>query len=295
MIDTHLHPLADDLDRYPASPIGGVQSGWSRGVHLTADEILEHMVAAGVDQATLVQASTAHGYDNAFCADCCAHHPDRFVGVCCIDPLAAGAPDTLSSWIETRGMRGVRLFCTSGTDPGQPSPVPEPRWLNDPRTYPTWERAEQLRIPVAIMVRASGLDMVGSMAERFPGINVLLDHLGGPSLDDGPPYAAARGLWSLSPHHNIFLKFTTNTIREAARGASEPRAFFDALIDRFGVDRLVWGSNFPATRGSPSAPYAEIVEEAQQALSFLSTAEQDLVFGGTARSLYSALGVGGAS
>lgn len=189
MVDTHLHPLTDDLQRYPMVPIG-TQSAWSKGgFHLTGDEILKHMASAGVDQATLVQASTAHGYDNSFCADTCARYPAKFVGVCCIDPLAPDAADTLSTWVEGRGMRGVRLFCISGVGIGEPA-GPEPRWLDDPRTYPTWERAEQLGIPVDVQVAASGLDMVRNMLDRYPRIKVILGHLAGPSLRRRP---ALRG------------------------------------------------------------------------------------------------------
>lgn len=288
MVDTHLHPLADDLQRYPVVPIGA-QSAWSKGgFHLTADEILQHMASAGVDQVTLVQASTAHGYDNSFCADSSARYPDRFVGVCCIDPLAPDAADTLSGWVEERGMRGVRLFCISGVGIGEPA-GPAPRWLDDPRTYPTWERAEQLGIPVDIQVATSGLDMVRNLLERYPGVKVILGHLAGPSLESGPPYPGASGLLSMRRYPNLFLKFTTNNTRAASTGKSTPRAFFETLLDAYGANRLMWGSNFPATQGSPTAPYREIVDEVRAALNFLSPPDQEWMFGGTARSLYPAL------
>src|SRR5438105_3837118 len=153
MIDTHLHPLADDLARYPISPIGGVQSEWSRGYQLTAEQILEHMRQAGVDQATLVQASTVHGYDNTYCADCCVRYPERFVGVCCIDPTANDAVETLNFWIEGRHMRGLRLFTIGNTrlEDGGVRTV-QRRWLADPSTFPVWERADQLGIPVDVQV-----------------------------------------------------------------------------------------------------------------------------------------------
>jgi predicted TIM-barrel fold metal-dependent hydrolase len=292
MIDTHLHPLADDLQRYPMKPIGE-QSAWSKGgFHLTADEILEHMASAGVDQATLVQASTAHGYDNSFCADSCARYPDRFVGVCCIDPLAPNAADTLSSWVEDRGMRGVRLFCISGISIGDRPSAPEPRWLDDPLTYSTWQRAEQLGIPVDVQVAMSGLDMVRNLLERFPRVNVILGHLAGPSLAEGPPYERAKDLLALARYPNLFLKFTTNNTRAASQGQADPASFFKLLLQTFGANRLLWGSNFPATQGRPGAAYREIVEEVQRVLSFLAPEDREWMFAGTARRLFPALATG---
>jgi predicted TIM-barrel fold metal-dependent hydrolase len=39
-------------------------------------------------------------------------------------------------------MRGLRLFTTTET---------EGTWLDDPRTFPVWERAGSLGIPICIM------------------------------------------------------------------------------------------------------------------------------------------------
>jgi len=291
IVDTHLHPLANDPARYPVAPIGGVQSEWSLGYTLTAEQVLDYMAKAGVDKATLVQASTVYGYENTFCADCCARYPDRFVGVCCINPLAPDAAGTLRRWVEKRGMRGVRLFTVGSTRfPEIQAAAAQARWLDDPSTHPVWEEAERLRIPVDVQASWRGLDMVASMLERFPGVRLILDHMAGPSLDDGPPYRAAAELLALSRYPNLYLKFTTNNIREAAKGASNPSAFFSTLIERFGANRLLWGSNFPATRGSDAAPYTELVQEARTALARFSATDRDWMLGGTARELYPALG-----
>jgi predicted TIM-barrel fold metal-dependent hydrolase len=132
IVETHMHLLADDLRRYPLAPIGGQQSPWSVGASLTPEAFIAMMDAAGVAKATAVQASTSHGYDNNYTADSVARYPDRFVGVACIDPLLPDAPDTLSYWVEQRGMRGVRLFTTGGQ-------LPESFWLDQPVTHPFWD------------------------------------------------------------------------------------------------------------------------------------------------------------
>jgi L-fuconolactonase len=289
MIDTHLHPIAADLARYPLSPIDGVQSEWSRGYQLTAEEILEHMRQAAVGQATLVQASTVHGYDNTYCADCCVRYPDKFVGVCCIDPTKKDALETLNFWIEGRHMHGLRLFTIGSTLlPNGRTQLIQRRWLSDPSTFPVWERADQIGVPIDVQVSMGGLDMLREMLERFPSVRVLLGHLAGPSLADGPPYQASADLLALNQYPNLFLKFTTNTVREAAKHRSGPRPFFELLLQRFGADRLVWGSNFPATRGA-SAPYREIVNEVRAALAPFSDVERDWMFRGTALMLYPSL------
>lgn len=270
IVDTHVHPLSEDFERYPLAP-GREGPDWYTSTRCTAEECLAQMAAAGVDQMVLVSSVTAYEYDNGYCADAAASHRDRFVGVCRIDPLAQGAPDTLSSWVEGRGLRGVRI----GTA--------------DPRAYPTCERARQLGIPVAIQVSGGELRQVRQLAERLPDVQLILDHLAHPPVEDGPPYAEAGEFFALADCPNLNFKFSTLNIREAGTGRSTPRAFLEAMVDRFGPTRLMWGSDFPHSTGSPTAPYRELVELAREAVAFLSPADQEQVLAGTARRLYPTL------
>ena len=282
MVDTHIHPLAADTRKYPIDPLGGLQSDWSKGRSLTAEEYLKLMDAAGVDQATLVQASTVHGYDNSYVADCCARYSDRFVGIGCTDPQAPDAAPVLSHWIEERGLKGVRVFASGG-------PLPLSDWLDKPQTYPFWERARQLRIPVSVQIRYSMLAMVAAVAGRYPEVPIVLDHLGGPPLHGGPPYEEANALMEMARFPNLYLKFTTHTLEVTSTGKSTVPAFFQTIIERFGADRIAWGSNFPASGGDGPNAYKELADLVRADLAFLSKEDQDWLLGGTARKLFPAL------
>ena len=56
MVDTHVHPVAEDHTRYPLSPGGG--PAWYLEWHFTIEQILQQMDHAGVDQVVLVSSST---------------------------------------------------------------------------------------------------------------------------------------------------------------------------------------------------------------------------------------------
>jgi len=271
IVDTHVHPLSDDREQYPLAPGGDRGPDWHSAMHYTAEECLEQMDLSGVDQMVLVSSFSAYEYDNSYAADGAARYPNRFVGVCRIDGSAPDAPDTLSYWVEERGMRGVRL----GTA--------------DPRGFPTCERARQLGVPVALQVPASELDQVRQVAEHFPEVKVILDHLAHPPIADGPPYADARAFFALADCPNLYLKFSSMNIWEAAKGKSTPRAFIEALVTRFGPPRLLWGSDYPHSQGSPAAPYKELVDLARETVAFLSPADREQMLAGTARSLFPVL------
>jgi predicted TIM-barrel fold metal-dependent hydrolase len=280
IVDTHPHLLADDTQRYPIAPLGGIQSEWSKGQHLTAEEFLALMDGAGVDKATLVQAATVHGTDNSFCAEAAQRYPDRFVAVCTIDILAPDAADRLSYWVEERGCRGLRIFASGTT-------VKQPDLIADDAVEPVWERAKALGIPVCLQTHADGLQYVGTVLERYPDVKMTLDHLGGPSFAGGPPYEGAGSLFDLAMHPNLYLKFSSNTLQNARTDDSTPEAFLRTLIHHYGANRIMWGSNFPNMQSdSPSGRYKGLVDMARSELAGLSQQEQDWLLGNAALDCY---------
>jgi predicted TIM-barrel fold metal-dependent hydrolase len=46
------------------------------------------------------------------------------------------------------------------------------------------------------------------MAERFPRVRIILDHLARPALEDGPPYTTADSFLALARYPNVYLKLT---------------------------------------------------------------------------------------
>jgi hypothetical protein len=67
----------------------------------------------------------------------------------------------------------------------------------------------------------------------------------------------AGGLFALARHPNLYLKFTTHNVRDAAR----PQVFMKQVVEAFGAQRIAWGSNYPASHGS----LASLVADARQA------------------------------
>jgi predicted TIM-barrel fold metal-dependent hydrolase len=189
IIDTHPHVMTAPSVRYPHQPVGGRQSGWSRGIELDGAAFAAMMRAAGVARAVLVQTSTVYGPDNRFLADTVAGRPQIFAGVCSVDALAADAPGTLSYWVRERRLSGVRLFSAAAAA-GVLFEV------DDPRLDLFWRRAQELAVPVDLQVRYPAMAAVRRVLERYPSVRVILDHLGGAPVTGGPPYRAAADLFS---------------------------------------------------------------------------------------------------
>jgi L-fuconolactonase len=278
VFDIHTHVIASDTARYKLAPLGGQQSDWSRTRPVSAEGLIAEMDRAGVAKSAVVHASTAYGFDNSYVADSVARYPDRFTGVCSIDMFAADACDELDRLVAT-GLTGLRLFTTGSTLPGQAT------WLAHPRTFPVWERAEALGLPVCLQMRPEGVADLLELLDLFRSVPIILDHLARPVLSDGPPYATARWLFDLAAYPNLFLKLTSRTVEQVSEGQSTPQQFFPRLVAAFGADRIAWGSNFPAHAG----PMADLLAAAKHALACLTEADRNAIFSGTARRLYPAL------
>ena len=277
-IDIHPHVISTDEVKYPRDPLGGHQSVWSKERPVSAEQMVKAMDEAGIDKSAVVHASTCYGYDASFLVDSVAAYPTRFTGVCSVDVLAPTGPERIRYWYG-KGMRGLRLFTVGSTMTTQSN------WLDDPRTNPSWETVEELRIPMCLQVRVPGLPMVKTMVERFPNVKVIIDHLAGAEVDDGPPYAKAAPLFELVKYPNVHLKLTSNNARAVKVGKATAESYFRKVVGEFGSSRIAWGSNYPAATGT----LKEILDESKAALSFLPEADQLNIFRRTAQSLYPVL------
>ena len=74
--------------------------------------------------------------------------------------------------------------------------------------------------------------------------------------------------------------------RARGRAARDAAAFVELLVDRFGAERLVWGSDYPQTH---DRSYAELVALGREACAGLPTADQARVLGENALRLWPSL------
>lgn len=278
VIDIHPHIIAEDAKRYPLAPLGGHQSDWSRTRPVTTEQMIAAMDKAGVAKAAIVQASTCYGHDNSYVADAVAAHPDRFTGVFSVDVLAPDAPERMRHWVGKK-LTGMRLFTIGSTMTEQAS------WLDDPKTYPAWDCAGELGLSICLQMSAKAFPQMIKMLERFPKVRVILDHMGRPALEDGPPYAAAESLFALAKYPTVYLKVTERNFTGSRKGKATPESFFAKVVSAFGASRLAWGSNYPSSEGS----LPELLALAKSSLESLPQADQDWIFAKTAQSLYPAL------
>ncbi|MGH7069344.1 MAG: amidohydrolase family protein [Acetobacteraceae bacterium] len=274
-VDIHPHIISDDEARYPPAPLFGKRSDWSQERPCTVETLIAEMDDAGVAKAAVVHSSTTYGFDNSYVVDSCNRYPGRLIAVGSVDVLEPDAAATIRRWVD-RGLAGLRLFTGGSTKEFDPSE------LDDPRAFPAWESCGELGLTMCIQTGPIGLPQVTALANRFPTVPIILDHLGRPDITDGPPYRAAQTLFDLASIPSIYLKLTPRIMSDSTKGAATPETFFPELVATFGAKRLAWGSNFPTSPGR----LAEIKATAQSRLVTLSDQDREWIFARTAQTLY---------
>lgn len=275
IIDIHPHIISGDTQNYPYNPLGGIRSDWSAERPFSIEQYASEMAEAGVSKAAMVQSATTYGYDNSYVADSIAQFPGQIVGVYTVDVGAPDAVETIKAW-RKRGMAGLRLFGAGSTVQSNGE------WMIAPETFPVWDYMAEIDMSVCIQTTKIGLPIVEEILERYPDVNIILDHLGRPDLTDGAPYANAAPLWRLARFSNLHLKITPRTFDLSEKAPASPDSFFPKLVDEYGAHRLAWGSNFPANTGS----LKDLVDQGHRCFASLSAADRKAIWSGTAERLY---------
>ena len=293
LYDTHAHIVSDDHERYPPAE----SKRHFAAAPFTVEQLLAGMDELGVGTACVVQRYHWYLNDNSYVLDSCAAHPDRLVPVVILDAEAPEAPDELRKLSADGPMGGIRF--------GGPAwDRMDTEWLNGRGAMRLWEAAAELGLPVTVICfephLSWNLPALARVAELFPELPILVDHLGtlqgfGPDGDahrgdpargpymTPPDYGITRELRALAARPNVSFKFTGINLDCLAADGLDPAEHLRLVADKLGVDRLVIGSDIGQTRG----PYSRIVDGLREATRLLDDAERAAVLHDNAARIYS--------
>ncbi|MFF9349156.1 amidohydrolase family protein [Streptomyces sp. NPDC014734] len=235
--------------------------------------------AAGVCATVLVQTVTVPGETPELLA--LAHAEDLVAGVVgWCDLTAPDVPDTLAALRELPG--GDRLVGIRH----QVQDEPDPRWLLRPDVLRGLRAVADAGLVHDVVVRPRQLPAVVEAAARLPGLTFVLDHAGKPPVAAGEPRPWADDLRALAALPNTVCKLS-GLVTEAdwdSWTVSDLRPFADTVLDAFGPDRLMFGSDWPVCR--LAATYEEVVDTAHALTGSLTADERGRVLATTAERVY---------
>jgi L-fuconolactonase len=275
LIDAHLHVW--DGSAAGKDP-GAFPVGYSPQSQAPVELFLDYMDEAGVERAVFVQ-PWFHHWDNSYIASCLQRFPDRFRGVCVIDPRGPAAPAALRHW-RARGFTGIRLRPLREGEGPRPGP-----WLATEETIPLWETIAETDTIACVMHGKTELSRLHPLLGRLPSMRVVIDHLNNPVPKDGVAQPIFQALLDLARFPNVFIKLSGFhhwcADRYPYRNALP---YIEAAVDAFGAGRCMWGSDFPHVLAG--CGYMRNRNLLPREAQFLTASQLDQIMGGTAQRLW---------
>lgn len=279
-VDTNLHVVAPPAERgrYPLNPMPGTAGEFAEDQSTTVDDCVRLMDDSGVSYG-LVMASRFHGFDNSYCADSVARHPQRFAAVANVDVFAPDVIDQAVHWITERGMHGLRIW-SGGRGVAT--------WVDEHWVRPLWEVVRDLGVPAnAHTTTPEAFAATLRFIDRFPEIPLTINHLGHAPIDKGAGSVAARELCAMAASGNTWVNLPVTFLARVDAGEGPALELFAALFESFGARRMMWSAFFPSEQ---SRPYAASVAIVRRVADTLGDVDGALFAGGAARQLYPVLG-----
>ncbi|MFC4171969.1 amidohydrolase family protein [Microvirga sp. GCM10011540] len=240
-------------------------------------DLAPEIEAAGVSGTVLVQAAP-HLAETHYLLDIAQRTP--FVGavVGWVDLERSDQVDELNRLAEHPKFRGIRPMLQA---------IPDTEWMLRPDLEPCLTAAEELGLTFDALVKPPHLEALAAFADRYPNLPIVVDHGAKPEIARGADGFRdwAPQIAALARRPQVFCKLSGLLTEAGDRTADDDlRPFAEHLIETFGPERLMWGSDWPVL--DLAAPYAQWFATVQRFVAPLSDGEQSSILGETARRFY---------
>lgn len=163
---------------------------------------------------------------------------------------------------------------------------PDPSWLTRPEVVRGVRAVGEAGLTYDLLVRPHQLLAAIKITTELPGVRFVLDHGAKPEIATGSTQPWTKLIEELGRRPNVACKLS-GLVTEAGPGwsAAKIAPYAGHLLDSFGPDLLIWGSDWPVCL--LAASYAEVFGLARDLLtSRLTQPELAAVFGANASRLY---------
>ncbi len=264
IVDSQVHVWAADTPERPWA--AGRQREAQRRYPVSPEALLLQMDQAGVARAVLVPPSW-EGDRNDLALAAASAYPGRFGVMGRLDLREPQNPDLVRHWLETPGMLGMRF--TFHNEHNR-------HLLTDGSADWLWPAAEGAGVPLMVLVPGS-LDVLAGIAERHPGLRLVIDHAGLNLMVRGPAvFEDTAAVCALARFPNVAVKASG-----IPSFSSEPYPFPDThdlvqrLFESFGPKRTFWGTDLTRMR----CTYYECIHQFTEHMPWLAGEDLEWVMG----------------
>lgn len=270
IVDSHVHVWRND-PKFPWA------ADWKDPPKedATPETLLALMQQHGVERTVIVHV-IYYRWDCRYSAAAVNAHPQKFMGVCRIDPQSAAATAELDRWVA-EGLRGVRLSPGNG---------PEGDWIRDRQQIDKiCVRAAELKVPLCVLCGTSRLPDVEAIIDRQgERLDVCIDHMADCPIDQPDEL---KKLLALARYPRVYVKLSH--LWMLSREEYPYRDTHDQvrrLYDAFGPQRLMWGTDWPVV--DQYCGYGRALALYRDEIKFFTDDDRKWILGETALKLWPA-------
>ncbi len=233
---------------------------------------------AGIDKTVLVQSANSYA-DTEYMLEQADRYPwiGAVIGwVPLLEPDEAAR--ALERFAAHPAFRGIRHLIHD---------EPDPDWVVQDRVIEGLRvLADRGAIFEVVAVFPNHLKHVPTLAERVPHLTMVIDHLAKPPIKAGQmePWAAQMAAAAQYPRVHAKVSGLNTAADWDTWSAQDLEPYIEKAVELFGVDRLMFGSDWPVCL--LAGDYASVWRETNIALAGLSEAERAAILGGTAQRVY---------
>jgi predicted TIM-barrel fold metal-dependent hydrolase len=204
--------------------------------------------------------------------------------VCNIDLADPDAESALKAQMQFPNFRGVRQMLYWDTPPVRQG-APRPDLCNDPAFRRGFALLEKYGLSFELQVYAPQAAYAVELIKAFPSVHMVLVHAG--MLTERTPAAIDEwraALTAMAAYPNLHVKLSGLGMYSGGITYAQARQVIRDAIQIFGVERAIYGSNFPLEK--LHASYADFLGIYRRVLAEYSASEQRAVLHDNAARFY---------
>jgi len=240
-------------------------------------ELVREMSAAGIDASIAVQADQSEA-ETRFLLSLAAASPEIAGVVGWIDLRAPDIAERLQHWSRYERLRGFRHIAQAELDD---------RFLVQPEFVRGVRALAEHGFTYDILIYPRQLPAAIELAQKAPEQRFVLDHIAKPPIASGEMSAWREGIRKLAQNLNVFCKLSGLVTEAEWRGwrASDFRPYLDVVLEAFGPERLMFGSDWPVCL--LAASYKQVVQLVTDFVRAAAPEAEAKIFGENALRFYS--------
>ncbi len=204
---------------------------------------------------------------------------------------SGGVVKGVVGWVDLADARAIPTLTRLARNPLLKSIRPmlqdlsDPAWILRADVGRALAALPRLGLRFDALVKPAQLPALLPMLDRHPDLAVVIDHGAKPDIANGMWEPWARSMRAAAANPRVRCKLS-GLVTEAGPNwtIDTLRPYFDYLLECFGAQRLMWGSDWPVVNlsGSYQRWYAATVAM----MAGLTPQERAAIMGGTARKFY---------